>query len=85
MLYVPMVGMLAVTFSAIVLNVRTNVLAFMAGKGTFLVNGMQLIVACFLIVLGIMVACTCFNKLIKTPYAERDSKSKNQRPQAQHA
>lgn len=84
MLYVPMVGMLAVTFSAIVLNVRTNVLAFMAGKGTFLVNGMQLIVACFLIVLGIMVACTCFNKLIKTPYAERDSKSKNQRPQAQH-
>lgn len=66
MLYFPMTVMLVVTFTAIILNVVGNVKAFAAGTGTFLVNGMQLIVACFLIVLGVLVAVTCVKKLVQT-------------------
>jgi len=66
MLYAPMLIMLTVTFSAIVLNIIGNVKALAAGTGTFLVNGLQLIVAAFLIVLGILVAVTCIKKLVDT-------------------
>ncbi|WP_036611225.1 carbon starvation CstA family protein [Oribacterium sp. P6A1] len=66
MLYVPMGIMLTVTFSAIILNIIGNVKALSAGTGTFLVNGLQLIVAAFLIVLGVLVAVTCIKKLLAT-------------------
>lgn len=64
MLYPPMLIMLAVTFTAIVFNVIGNVQKFQAGTATFLVEGLQLIVAVFLIVLGIIVAITCIKKLV---------------------
>ena len=64
MLYPPMLIMLAVTFTAIVFNVIGNIQKFQAGTGTFLVEGLQLIVAVFLIVLGIIVAITCIRKLV---------------------
>ena len=64
MLYPPMLIMLAVTFTAIVLNVIGNIQKFQAGTATFLVEGLQLIVAVFLIVLGIIVAITCIKKLV---------------------
>ena len=66
MLYAPMLIMLTVTFTAIVLNMIGNVKALAAGTGTFLVNGLQLIVAAFLIVLGVLVAATCIQKLLTT-------------------
>lgn len=66
MLYVPVVFMFAVTLTAIALNVIGNVQAFMNGTATFLVNGMQLIVAAFLIVLGVIVAVTCIRTLFGT-------------------
>lgn len=75
MLYVPMLIMLTVTFSAIVLNIINNVKALSAGTGTFLVNGLQLIVAAFLIVLGVLVAVTCIKKLIATK--AEDGKAEN--------
>ena len=64
MLYPPMLIMLAVTFTAIVFNVIGNIQKFQAGTATFLVEGLQLIVAVFLIVLGIIVAITCIKKLV---------------------
>ncbi len=67
-LYPPMLIMLAVTYTAIIFNVIGNVKALAGGTGTFLVNGLQLIVAAFLIVLGIIVAVTCIKKLISTKY-----------------
>ncbi|MDX8419163.1 carbon starvation protein A [Stecheria sp. CLA-KB-P133] len=66
MLYAPMATMLAVTFTAIVLNVINNVKAYMVGTAVFLVNGMQLIMAVFLIVLGLVVAVTCIKTLVET-------------------
>lgn len=75
MLYVPMVVMFAVTFTAIVLNIIGNVQAFLNGSATFLVNGLQLIVAAFLIVLGIIVAVTCVKKLFTR---SEDSESETQ-------
>lgn len=65
MLFVPIVFMFAVTFTAITLNVVGNVQAYMNGTATFVVNGMQLIVAAFLVVLAIIVACTCLKTLMK--------------------
>jgi len=61
-----MIMMFAVTMTAIALNVKGNIQKYMAGNATFLVNGMQLIVAVFLIALGILVAVTCVKTLIKT-------------------
>lgn len=66
MLFIPMIMMFAVTMTAIALNVKGNIQKYMAGNATFLVNGMQLIVAVFLIALGILVAVTCVKTLIKT-------------------
>lgn len=64
MFYLPMIFMFCVTFTAIVLNVYTNVQAYMAGTAVFLVNGLQLIVALFLIVLAAVVAIHCGKILI---------------------
>lgn len=59
-----MIFMFCVTFTAIVLNVITNVKAYMAGTAVFLVNGLQLIVAVFLIVLAVIVAVHCVKILM---------------------
>ena len=58
-LYAPMFIMLAVTFTALVGNVVN-------GKATFLVDGLQLIVAAALMVLGVCVAYSCLKKLFTT-------------------
>ena len=73
MLLPPMFIMFAVTFSAIILNVKGNIESFVNGKGTFLVNGLQLIVAAFLIVLGVLVLVTCVKKLIQTKSEDKES------------
>ena len=75
MLLVPMVIMFAVCLTAIVLNVVGNVQKYAAGKATFLVNGMQLIVAVFLIALSVIVAVTCVKKLIETKEGSANSKA----------
>lgn len=80
MFYFPMIFMFCVTFTAIVLNVITNVKAYMAGTAVFLVNGLQLIVAVFLVVLAVIVAVHCVKILVsigKTPETvkvEKDGK-----------
>ena len=63
MLFPPMFIMIAVTYTAIIQNVIGNVKAFATGQGTFLINGMQLIVAAFLIILGAFVIVMCFKSL----------------------
>lgn len=77
MLLPPMFIMFAVTFSAIILNVKGNIESFVNGKGTFLVNGLQLIVAAFLIVLGVLVLVTCLKTLIKTKNGEAKGTNQN--------
>ncbi|SFG63014.1 carbon starvation protein [Lachnospiraceae bacterium C7] len=62
-LYIPMFFMLCVTFTAIILNVQKNLTLLLEHKGTFLVNGLQLIIATFLIILGVLVTITCIQKL----------------------
>ena len=65
-LYVPMVMMLAVTFTALVQKLISLVSNVINGNATFLVDGLQLIVAVLLMVLGVLVALSCFAKLFKT-------------------
>lgn len=65
MLYVPMVIMLCVTFTAILMNAYGNVNTLLAGNGTFLVNGMQLIIGVGLLALGVKVAFTCIKRLLE--------------------
>ena len=65
-LYAPMFIMLAVTFTALVQKVIALVSNVVNGKATFLVDGLQLIVAAALMVLGVCVAYSCLKKLFTT-------------------
>jgi len=65
-LYAPMFIMLAVTFTALVQKVIVLVSNVVNGKATFLVDGLQLIVAAALMVLGVCVAYSCLKKLFTT-------------------
>lgn len=65
-LYVPMCMMLAVTFTALVQAVwKIGTKLFGAGEFVFLTDGLQLIVAILLMILGVLVAASCFGKLFK--------------------
>ena len=55
--------MLAVTFTALIQKTIALVANIAAGQATFLVDGLQFIVAILLMVLGVMVAISCFKKL----------------------
>ena len=62
-LYIPMFIMLAVTFTAVVQKTIALVTNIVNGQATLLVDGLQLIVAIMLMVLGVMVAFSCLKKL----------------------
>lgn len=64
-LYAPMFIMLAVTFTALVQKVIAVIRNVANGSATFLVDGLQLIVAVLLMVLGVLVAASCLKKLFK--------------------
>ena len=72
-LYIPMFMMLAVTFTALVQKTIALVGNVINGKATFLVDGLQLIVAVLLMVLGIMVAFSCLKKLFTAKKIEKES------------
>ena len=62
-LYAPMFIMLAVTSTALVQKTISLVKNMVAGNATFLVDGLQFIVAILLMVLGVLVAASCLKKL----------------------
>ena len=62
-LYIPMFLMLIVTFTALVQKLIALATNFAAGTATLLVDGLQLVVAVLLMVLGVMVAFSCLKKL----------------------
>lgn len=64
-LYIPMFTMLVVTFTALVQKTIALVGNVANGNATFLVDGLQLIIAVLLMVLGVLVAASCFQKLFK--------------------
>lgn len=71
-LYFPMCMMLIVTFTALIKSLIGifNKL-FVTGNFVFLIDGMQLIIAIALMVLGILVAAHCFKKLFTSKYVEK--------------
>ncbi len=62
-LYIPMFVMLAVTFTALIQKTIALVQNIASGQATFLVDGLQFIVAILLMVLGVLVAFSCLKKL----------------------
>ena len=62
-LYIPMFVMLAVTFTALIQKTIALVSNVAGGQATFLVDGLQFIVAILLMVLGVLVAFSCLKKL----------------------
>ena len=64
--YIPMFVMLAVTFTALVQKTIALVANIAAHNATFLVDGLQLIVALLLMILGVLVAYSCLKKLFTT-------------------
>ena len=69
-LYIPMFAMLAVTFTALVQKVIALVTSVSNGTATFLVEGLQLIVAILLMILGALVAYHCLAKLFTAKKTE---------------
>ena len=65
-LYIPMFVMLAVTFTALVQKTIALAANIVAHNATFLVDGLQLIVALLLMILGVLVAYSCLKKLFTT-------------------
>lgn len=65
-LYIPMFVMLAVTSTALVQKTIALVSNIAAHNATFLVDGLQLIVALLLMILGVLVAYSCLKKLFTT-------------------
>lgn len=62
-LYIPMFVMLAVTFTALIQKTIALVSNISGGQATFLVDGLQFIVAILLMILGVLVAFSCLKKL----------------------
>ena len=62
-LYAPMFIMLAVTFTALIQKTIALVRNIASGQATFLVDGLQFIVAILLMVLGVCVAFSCLKKI----------------------
>ena len=65
----PFVIMLVVTFSALIQRFIALVKAFTAGTGVFMVEGLQLIVAVLLMILGVTIVITSGKELIKAKKA----------------
>jgi len=64
MLIVPTVIMLAVTYTSLSLSIRNKILLFLDGKFNPAVDGVQMLFAILLLVLGILVAVSCAVKLL---------------------
>ena len=69
-LYIPMFVMLAVTFTALIQKTIALVSNIASGQATFLVDGLQFIVAILLMVLGVLVAFSCLKKLFTAKKVE---------------
>ncbi|WP_010259538.1 carbon starvation protein A [Treponema primitia] len=63
MLYIPTFIMLAVTFSSLALTIRSKIVRLQGGSFIFAIDGLQLIIAVLLFVLGIMVVISCTVKI----------------------
>jgi carbon starvation protein len=63
MLFIPTVIMLLVTFSSLVLTARTRILRLLSGNFNWASDGLQLFIACLLLLLGILVVISCVQKL----------------------
>ena len=61
----PFVIMLCVTFTALVQRLIALVNAFVNGTGVFMVEGLQLIVAVLLVILGVTIVYTSGKELIR--------------------
>lgn len=71
-LYIPMFVMLAVTFTALIQKTIALVSNIAGGQATFLVDGLQFIVAILLMVLGVLVAFSCLKKLFTAKRQKSD-------------
>ena len=70
-LYAPMFLMLAVTFTALVQKIISTATNVINGTAVFLVDGLQLIVAVLLMVLGVIVAVGCLKTLFTAKKEEK--------------
>ena len=76
MLFPPLIIMLCVTFTALVQRLITLVKAFTTGSGTFMVEGLQLILAVLLIALGLTIVV---NSLKSYANSKKDSEKDSEK------
>lgn len=74
-LFPPLIIMLCVTFTALVERSIALVQAYQAGTAVFLVEGLQLIIAVLLMILGVIILVRCGREL----FAEKENKASNRK------
>jgi carbon starvation protein len=73
MLIIPTMIMLAVTYTSLVLSIKSKIELLLAGNFNPGVDGIQLGIAVLLLVLGILVAVSCAIKLLEKDQKEIES------------
>lgn len=73
-LFPPLIIMLCVTFTALVQRFIALVKAFQAGTAVFMVEGLQIIIAILLMILGITIVYTSVRKLTEKKETAKESK-----------
>jgi carbon starvation protein len=64
MLFIPAVIMMAVTFTSLVFTIKSKIIRISGGSLIFGADGLQLIIAVLLFVLGILVIVSCLAKML---------------------
>jgi carbon starvation protein len=73
MLVIPTVIMLAVTYTSLVMSIRSKILLLTNGNFIPGVDGIQLCIAVLLLILGILVAVSCAKKLLEKDRIDAES------------
>jgi carbon starvation protein len=65
MLIVPTIIMLAVTYTSLLINIRSKYLLYINGNFNINIDGIQLGITVMLLILGILIAVSCSKKLLE--------------------
>ncbi len=70
MLVIPTIIMLGISYTSLVISIKTKITLLQSGKFIIQTDGIQLVIAVLLLILGILVAFSCAKKLLEKEQTE---------------
>ena len=70
MLVIPTIIMLGISYTSLVISIKNKITLLQSGKFIIQTDGIQLVIAVLLLILGILVAFSCAKKLLEREQAE---------------